>query len=164
MPLVYDELRAIAGSYLRGQGSHTLQPTALVHEAFVKLGRNDRRWESREHFMSTAARAMRQVLVDHARRKGADKRGGSAGLRITLTGLEGGEAAPEMAVSEIDALLTELQEADPRAARIAEMRIFGGMTHDECALVLQLSRASVSSDWQFARAWLAARLMDGQDG
>ncbi|MCG3124505.1 MAG: hypothetical protein GIKADHBN_02971 [Phycisphaerales bacterium] len=164
MPLVYDELRAIAGSYLRGQGSHTLQPTALVHEAFVKLGRNDRRWQSREHFMSTAARAMRQVLVDHARRKNADKRGGSAGLRITLSGIEGAEQTAEMAVSEIDELLIELHAADPRAARIAEMRIFGGMSHEECAVVMEISRTSVSNNWQFARAWLAARILDAGRG
>ncbi|MCC6428680.1 MAG: sigma-70 family RNA polymerase sigma factor [Phycisphaerales bacterium] len=164
MPLVYDELRAIAGSFLRGQGSHTLQPTALVHEAFVKLDRGPKRWTSREHFMSTAARAMRQILVDHARRKNAEKRGGSAGLRISLDAIPGEGAAPDITVSEIDELLTELQGVDPRAAQIAEMRIFAGMNHEEAAVVLGTSRTSVSNDWQFARAWLAARLMGAQHG
>lgn len=161
MPLVYDELRAIAGSFLRGQGSHTLQPTALVHEAFIKLDRGPKQWTSREHFMSTAARAMRQILVDRARRKGADKRGGSGGFRISLADIPGQGAAPEISISEIDDLLSELAGIDARAARIAEMRIFAGMNHEEAAAVLDVSRNSVANDWQFARAWLAGRLLDG---
>lgn len=164
IPLVYDELRAIAGSYLRGQGSHTLQPTALVHEAFVKLGRGRREWVSQEHFMSTAATAMRQILVDHARRKHADKRGGASGPRISLDGLEGERDSSELAIEEIDGMLTELQEVDPRAARISEMRMFAGMTHEEIAMVLGVSKTSVSNDWQFARAWLAVRLSDAGHG
>lgn len=168
LPLVYDELKALAASYMERQPGHTLQPTALVHEVYLKLVGTDaanpaqRSWNGREHFMATAARAMRQVLVDHARRRLAVKRGD--GARRADVSIEGFEAAPragstrEMRVLELDELLTRLAAADERSARGAEMRLFGGMDQDQIARVLEVSRATVVTDWQFARAWLASKI------
>lgn len=161
LPLVYSELRALAGSYLDDRAAHTLQPTALVHEAFLKMVGSDREWSGRDHFMAVAAIAMRQVLVDHARKRTADKRGGGAvkaavnveSLEESITG-----TSRELRVLDLDDLLSALAKADPRAARIAEMRLFGGMEHEQVARVLGISRNQVSIDWQFARAWLASKV------
>ncbi len=157
-PIVYAELRALASSYLERKPGHTLQPTALVHEAYLKLVGADRAWSGRDHFAATAAKAMRQVLVDHARRKGAMKRGGGIGrahleieAEIEATDQRG------MRVLELDVLLTELAQADARAAQVAEMRLFGGMNQDQIALVLGVSRKTITLDWRFARAWLAGK-------
>lgn len=158
VPIVYDQLKALAGSLLKGQRAHTLQPTALVHETFVKLADQQKLWAGREHFMATAAIAMRQVLVDHARRKNAVKRGGLSGWRITISQLEAQRQSAELDVEDLDRLLSELSRVDPRATRIAEMRLFGGMEHAEIAVVLDISRATVANDWRFARAWLAGRM------
>ncbi|MFN0138245.1 MAG: ECF-type sigma factor [Phycisphaerae bacterium] len=167
LPLVYAELRTVAGSYLSGDAAHTLQPTALVHEAFIKMVGSDRTWSGRDHFMAVAATAMRQVLVDHARKKGAAKRGGTDGRRaaradISIEGLTDGarNAAREMRIIELDDLLTELARSDPRAARNAEMRLFGGMDQEQIARMQGISRTVVTTDWQFARAWLASRYKD----
>lgn len=167
LPLVYAELKALAGSYLAGRPEHTLQPTALVHEAYMKLVSKDREWAGRDHFVATAARAMRQVLVDHARSKGRDKRGG--GVRRADLCMEtiadgpgssprdpGGRGGREMRVLELDELLTRLAKDEERAARVAEMRLFGGMEQEQIARVLGVSRMTVTTDWQFARAWLAS--------
>lgn len=161
LPAVYAELRARAGSYLEGRGPHTLQPTALVHEAFLKMMSADRGWTGRDHFMAVAATAMRQVLVDHARRKNADKRGGGA-ARSTLQLEPSADLGIEsLEIIDVDDLLTALAKADARAAKIAEMRLFGGMEHEQIARVLGLSRSAVVTDWQFARAWLAGKLQEG---
>lgn len=165
LPLVYDELRLLAATYLnRGGPGHTLQPTALVHEAFVKMAGTDKAsgWSGRDHFMAVAAKAMRQVLVDHSRAKKADKRGsGAPRANISIDGLT---AAPnssrEVRVLELDDLLTHLAKADERSARVAEMRLFGGMEQEQIARVLGVSRMTVTTDWQFARAWLASRVRD----
>jgi RNA polymerase sigma-70 factor, ECF subfamily len=166
LPLVYAELRALASSFLDrpGDAARTLQPTALVHEAFLKMVSADRRWSGREHFMAVAAKAMRQVLVDDARRKSAEKRGGRGGEgaareRISLDHLGGDEqSSPEFRVVELDDLLKELAKADERSARVAEMRLFGGMEQEQIARVLGVSRMTITTDWQFARAWLASRV------
>ncbi len=161
LPLVYAELRALASSYLDhpGDAARTLQPTALVHEAFLKMVGGDRRWSGREHFMAVAAKAMRQVLVDDARRKHADKRGGRERARVSVDHLgEDQPATREVRVVELDDLLKELTKADERSARVAEMRLFGGMDQEQIARVLGVSRMTVTTDWQFARAWLASRV------
>ena len=169
LPLVYAELRAMAGSYLRGDAAHTLQPTALVNEAFLKMVGSDKRWSGRDHFMAVAAKAMRQVLVDHARKKRAGKRGGGGGVDgkrarradLSIEGIADASSTREMRVMELDELLTELAKADPRAARGAEMRLFGGMEQEQIARVLGISRTLVTTDWQFARAWLASKYTGG---
>lgn len=159
LPLVYKELRALASSYLDrpGDAAHTLQPTALVHEAFIKMVGDDRQWSGREHFMAVAAKAMRQVLVDHWRKKSAEKRGGGA-QQVSISGLSAEGAIDDVRVLELDDLLQQLAKADPRSARVAEMRLFGGMEQEQIARVLGVSRMTVTTDWQFARAWLAARM------
>ena len=173
LPLVYAELKALAGSYLEGRPGHTLQPTALVHEAYMKMVSRDRQWSGRDHFVATAARAMRQVLVDHARTKNRDKRGGGL-ARAPLT-IETVADAPgrlgsarsdnrELRVLELDELLTRLAKDDERAARVAEMRLFGGMEQEQIARVLGVSRMTVTTDWQFARAWLASQYGADADG
>ncbi len=123
----------------------------------------DRRWSGRDHFMAVAAKAMRQVLVDHARRKTAAKRGGGAAradLCIEILATHTGGATRELRVLELDDLLGKLAELDPRAARGAEMRLFGGMEQEQIARVLGVSRTLVSTDWQFARAWLASKVRE----
>ncbi len=173
MPLVYDELKMLASRQLGRGGSagraHTLQPTALVHEAFLKMLGADKAsegWNGRDHFMAVASIAMRQVLVDHARRKTADKRGGDMGRAcISVDGLSAAESADgsrEMRVMELDDLLTELARSSERAARVAEMRLFGGMEQEQIARVLGVARMTINRDWQVARAWLAAKMQDGR--
>ncbi len=155
LPIVYKELKALAGSYLRQNAGHTLQPTALVHEAYLKLVGSDTAWSGRDHFMATAATAMRHVLVDHARKKRAAKRGGDgkkADIEIELLA----DTARDMRVLELDELLTQLASADERCARVAELRLFGGMTGEQIATVLGVSRRTVTTDWECARAWLAS--------
>lgn len=163
LPLVYAELRALAGSYLDRGVAHTLQPTALVHEAFIKMVGGDRCWSGRDHFMAVAAKAMRQVLVDHARKKAAVKRGGGAAradLNIELLATHTAGKSREMRVLELDELLTELAKSDARAALGAEMRLFGGMEQEQIARVLAVSRTVVTTDWHFARAWLASKVQE----
>jgi RNA polymerase sigma-70 factor (ECF subfamily) len=160
---------ALAAHYLDGRSQHTLQPTALVHEAYLKLARSDTSWCGRDHFVATASRAMRQILVDHARRKLAEKRGGGA-VRVSVDlgsipndRSSGGAESRDCGVINLDALLRRLEAADERAARIAEWTLFGGMTQEEIARVLGVSRMTVTRDWQFARAWLASELASSMD-
>lgn len=155
LPLVYGELRRIArGRLRRERPGHTLAPTELVHEAFLKLvpfARVD--WRGRAHFFAIASRAMRNVLVDHAVRRGAAKRGGGA-QAITLGDAAG---APEQSLDDLIALgeaLERLERLDARQARVVECRFFGGLSLDETAEALGISAATVSRDWTFARAWL----------
>ncbi len=166
-PMVYGELRALAGSYLHREGAHTLQPTALVHEAYVKLVGSDRAWSGRDHFLAVAARAMRQVLVDHSRAKNAAKRGGGARKAdVSIAGLgEAEEVSREFQVLELNELLELLGRLAERSARVAEMRLFGGMDTQQIAGVLGVSDFTVKQDWQFARAWLAGKMQErGHDG
>jgi RNA polymerase sigma-70 factor, ECF subfamily len=161
-PLVYDQLHGLARAYLRrGAPDAALQTTALLHEAFVRLlAGADVRWQSRAHFLAVGAKAMRQILVSHARAAGAAKRGGQM-VRISLSEAErqGAVAAGAGAdAAAIDEALGRLAELDPRQARITEMRVFGGMTIDEVACVLGVSTATVEREWRAARAWLGAQL------
>jgi len=177
LPVVYAELKALAGSFLEWRPGHTLQPTALVHEAYLKLIANDRTWNDRDHFVATAARAMRQVLVDHARGKSREKRGGGCGgggggrradlnIETIADAPVAGEqkySSREMRVLELDELLTNLAVDEPRVARVAEMRLFGGMEQEQIARVLGVSRVTVTNDWRFARAWLTSQYRGDQD-
>jgi RNA polymerase sigma-70 factor, ECF subfamily len=155
MALVYAELRRIAASYLRRERpDHTLQPTALVHEAFIRLV--DQRqidWSNRAQFMGLAAVMMRRILVNHARDRVAGKRGG--GLEhVPLTLALDGMGAAEVNLLDLHEALDRLVEADTRKAQIVELKFFGGLTTEEIAAALGISTATVERDWKFARAWL----------
>jgi RNA polymerase sigma factor (TIGR02999 family) len=155
LPAVYGELRRLAAAYLRGERpGHTLQPTALVHEAYVRL--IDQRqidWTNRAQFVGIAAVMMRRILVNHARDRIADKRGGGAEhVPLTLSGE--GIGAPEVDLLDLHDALTDLTETDPRKGRIVELKFFGGLTTEEIAATLDVSVATVERDWKFARAWL----------
>ena len=154
-PLVYDELRRQARSFLRREREdHTLQPTALVHEAYLRLIDNPAiKAENRTHFFAIAARVMRQILVDHARRRNAQKRGGAA-QRLSL---DDAEIAPDEVAGDILSLndaLERLTTLDERKARVVDMRFFGGMRETEIAGVLGVTEKTVRRDWQFAKMWL----------
>lgn len=162
MPLVYEELRRLAGGYLRRERhGQTLQATALVHEAYVRLVKpGDRPWTGRTHFLAIAALSMRQVLVDRARRRAAAKRGGAARQRVTLDEAllpapAGGDGVDLVA---LDRALDELAALDPLQARIVELRYFGGMTVEETAEAVHLSPATVKRHWTVARAFLKRAL------
>jgi len=152
LALVYDDLKRRAAGMLGSAGRHaTLQPTALVHEA-----QRTAHWVDRAHFLCTAARAMRQILIDHARARRADKRGGNH-ARVTLQGLSDG-AARELDLVELDDALRELTGVSERFARVVELRFLGGLTLDETAEVLGVTARTVSNDRRAARAWLRDRL------
>ncbi len=159
LPLVYHELHGLARAmFARGAVGHTLQPTALVHEAYLKLiSPTEREWDSRAHFFAVGARAMRQILRNHVRDRGAQKRR-APGHRIDLEHLE--PAAPHLPVDllAIDEALEELAKQDERQARIVELRFFGGLTVKETAAVLRLSTDTIKLEWRMAKAWLRARL------
>ena len=155
MPLVYDELRRLAASYLRSERrDHTLQPTALVHEAYLRLV--DQRipdWKNRAHFFGIAAHMMRRILVDHARRRLAAKRsGGSVRLDLEVSADDWSGRGAELLT--LDAALTKLESLDPDQVRIVEMRYFGGLTIEETAEAAKISTATVKREWRTARAWL----------
>lgn len=159
LPMVHVELRKLAARRLRGERpGHTLQPTALVNEVFLRLVRGHPvRWESRAHFFGVAARLMRQILVDHARGRQAAKRGGEL-ARVSLEdAMDTADAA--LAVLTVDEALTMLAKVDARQASVAELRIFGGLNLEEAGEVLGVSPATVSRDWRVARAWLARELL-----
>jgi RNA polymerase sigma-70 factor, ECF subfamily len=164
-PLVLEELRAVAAGRLRGEAAgHTLQPTALVNEAYLKLVASPEvDWRDRAHFLAVAARAMRQVLVDRARRRNADKRG--AGARpTTLSGkglLEAGDGPSPEETLALDAALEKLDRVDSRLREVVELRFFAGLTDTEIAEALGVTRRTVQRDWTKARAWLYAELDRG---
>ncbi|NNF44481.1 MAG: sigma-70 family RNA polymerase sigma factor [Phycisphaerales bacterium] len=164
-PLVYDELRELAGSYFRRQpADHTLQPTALVNEAYLRLIRGVAGgWNDREHFLAVAATAMRQILVNHAERRAALKRGGDRRrLTLAVAGDRAGDGTPEpLDLLGLDEALRGLSELDARKVRVVELRYFAGLTHEQIARVLGISLSTVEGDWRMARAWLAGRLRDG---
>lgn len=159
LPLVYDELRALAGSYLRKERSdHTLQPTALVNEIYVRLvGQTDINWSDRAHFMALAAKAMRNALVNHALARAAEKRGGGAKPLLLSTSIMP-SARGVIDTVDLNEALTNLGNLDSRKAQVVEMRFFGGMTVEEIAHVLDVSISTVESDWRMARAWLSSEL------
>jgi RNA polymerase sigma factor (TIGR02999 family) len=166
LPRVYDELRALADAYMRRErAGHTLQPTALVHEAFLRLLRlPPGSVQNRIHFFALAAQAMRRILADHARRHRAAKRGGGA-VRVPLELVEGGApatpAGDDVAADDLDAALEDLAKLDERQARVVELRFFGGLSIEETAEVLAVSPATVKLDWLVARAWLHRELRGG---
>jgi RNA polymerase sigma factor (TIGR02999 family) len=161
LPLVYAELRRLAAGFLRAdRADHTLQPTALVHEAFLRLVRApEAGFEGRAHFLAVAAKAMRQILVDHARARAAEKRGGDR-RRETMAGLPE-EGEPPIDVLDLEAALTKLAGSHQRPARVAELRFFAGLEIDAVAEVLAVSPRTVKEDWRFARAWLRRALEEG---
>ncbi|MCI0570896.1 MAG: ECF-type sigma factor [Myxococcaceae bacterium] len=159
-PAVYAQLRAVAAHYLSGGGALTLQPTALVHEAYLRLAgasEDGASWRDRAHFCAVAARAMRQALVDHLRRKSADKRGGGW-ERVTLTGVPGQDPDAGVDLLALEAALERLQALDARQARIVELRFFGGLSVVEVAGCLGVSVSTVEKEWRAARAWLGMAL------
>lgn len=159
MPLVYDELRRMARGFLRRQpGQHTLQTTDLIHEAYVKIAKGDQQnWKNRAHFFGVAAKAMRHILVDYARSKQRQKRGGVQ-ERVSL--------ADDMAISrdqtkelvDLDEVLKALDMLDQRKSRVVELKFFGGLTNEEIGEVLKISVETVKRDWSFARTWLLREL------
>jgi len=163
-PLVASELRNIAARLMREQpASHTLQPTALVHEAYLKLVKSDRvEWADRAHFLGVAARAMRHILINHARDLHAAKRGGGW-QRITVSEDVAAQAGNVLDLLALDDALTRLAGEDERIAQVVELRVFAGMSVEEVAHVLGVSDRTVKSDWKFARAWLADALSDRPD-
>ena len=158
---LYDELRAIAAGYLRRERSdHTLQPTALVHEAYGRLvDQTQVPWNDAAHFRAIAARVMRQVLVDSARKHTAAKRGAGR-LRVTLSGLEQPGDGRQIDMIDLDEAIEALKVLHERKARVVELLFFGGMTHAEAAQLLGVSRKTVEADWYMARAWLGTRFED----
>jgi RNA polymerase sigma factor (TIGR02999 family) len=155
VPLVYDELLELAHQFMRRERqNHTLQPTALVHEAYARLVEGERvEWQGRTHFFAVAAQTMRRVLVDHARRRDAARRGGG-GLRVTLDESLVAADRNDIEVIALDRALHALAALDPVQERIVELRYFGGLTIDEVAGVLGSSPATVTREWTIARAWL----------
>jgi RNA polymerase sigma factor (TIGR02999 family) len=159
LPLVYAELRRVAARQLRNErADHTLQPTALVHEVFIRLV--DQRsvdWQNRAHFFGVAAQVMRRILVDHARRHGASKR--NDGIRaVSLDEAVDVAAANEMPILALDQALDRLAQMDSELAKIVELRAFGGLTIDEAAHVLSVSPSTAKRDWRTAKAWLTREL------
>ncbi len=153
LPLVYGELRRLAASYLKQERpDHTLQPTALVHEAYLRLTRQrDVVWQNRAHFFGIAAQMMRRILVDHARKRQAAKRDAAA-WRIATDVSDAADRAPELLA--LDAALSNLEALDPQQAKVVELRFFAGLTVEETAEVAGISEATVKRDWRTAKAWL----------
>jgi RNA polymerase sigma factor (TIGR02999 family) len=164
-PQVYRELRRLAAAYLRRERpDHSLPPTALVHEAYLRLvGQRRVAWQNRAQFFGIAAQMMRRVLVDHARERQAMKRGG-AGIRVLLDDRIGAAHPRDCELLLLDQALTDLTDRDARLARIVELRYFGGLSEQEVAVVLSLSRATVTREWHTAKAWLYRRLTTGAKG
>jgi RNA polymerase sigma factor (TIGR02999 family) len=159
LPLVYEQLRALADSYLaRERRDHTLQPTALVHEAYLRLvGPSQPAWNGRAHFLAVAARAMRRTLVNHAVAHNALKRGGGR-TRLSFDPSLAPVHSAHADALELSDAIDRLAELDPRKARLLEMRFFAGMTMEESSRVLDVSLSTAEADWRFARAWLAHEL------
>jgi len=164
LPLVYAELRRRAAAHLkRERPGHTLRPTDLLHEAYLRLCAQNSGFKNRDHFFGVASRLMRRVLVDHARARSAAKRGKA--LRVTLAeDVAAPAAAPPADLLDLDAALDELAALDEREAQIVELRFFGGLTFEETARVLGISVPTAKGDWAHAKAWLFARLDSGSPG
>lgn len=162
-PIVYDELHSIASALFKNEfrAAHTLQPTALVHEAYLRLVGDSAgiTWQNRAHFFGIAARSMRQILVNHAVARNADKRGGGQTV-LALDDAVGYLQTQNLEILSLHHALERLAELDPRQAQIVELRFFGGLTIEETAEVLDLSTATVKRDWEMARAWLFRELIN----
>lgn len=163
LPEVYVELRRLASTYLRKERpNHTLQPTALVNEAFLKLvDQKQVRWQNRAHFFGIAAQAMRRILVDHARAHAAGKRG-AGGRPIALDESVAVTPSRDIDLLALDEVLTRLERLDPQQSRIVELRFFGGLTIEETAEVIRISPATIGREWTLAKAWLFAELSGSQ--
>ena len=162
MPLVYEELRRLARGYVNRERAQTLQPTALVHEVYMRLLKDKKKdWRTRAHFVAIAALSMRQILIERARARATEKRGGDR-ARVTLD--EGLIATDSDTVDllVVDAALTRLAEINPRQARLVELRFFGGLTVEESAEALRVSVATVKRDWAVAKAWLQREISRGE--
>lgn len=155
--IVYNELKMLARNYLRSENKHnSLQPTALVHEAYARLAKqNTQQWNGKNHFYAIAAKTMRRVLIDHARHLKAQKRGEPA-FHLTLNE-ENIAKDQKLAVEKMEQLLTELAEIDPRQAQIVELRFYGGLTIKECSEVIQISERTINNEWLMAKAWLHSK-------
>lgn len=164
-PQVYRELRRLAAAYLRRERpDHTLAPTALVHEAYIRLvGQRQLTWQNRAHFFGIAAQMMRRALVDHARERQAAKRGGGD-VRVALDEGIAAVHPRDCDLLLLDQALCELSARDPRLGQVVELRYFGGLSEEEVAVVLSLSRATITREWQTAKAWLFCRLTTGDKG
>jgi RNA polymerase sigma factor (TIGR02999 family) len=164
MPKVYAELRAVADRHMQGENrNHSLQPTELVHEAYLRLlGTTQIQWQDRSHFMAMASTAMRRALVDHARAKNRKKRGEGA-QPVSLTESVLIEGKPNIELLDLEDALEELAEVDDRKVRVVELLYFGGLTAREAAEVLEVTPRTVERDWRFARAWLFERLSPDSD-
>ena len=161
---VYAELRRVAAASMRREApGHTLQPTALVNEAYLRLTPGKSGWESRRHFFGAAAEAMRRILVDHARQRLAQKRGAGA-ERVTLSGVDLPAGTGGVDVLQIDEALQQLGAERPRLAELVTLRYFAGMSIEETAQALDISPATAKRDWAFARAWLQERIDSRQGG
>jgi RNA polymerase sigma factor (TIGR02999 family) len=160
MPLVYSELRRLATNYLRRERTgHTLQPTALVNEAYLKLvGQKNAKWQNRAQFFAISAQLMRRILVDHARRRQASKRGGSELRRLSITAAEELVKDPAIDLLALNEALDDLAKMDPQQSRIVELKFFGGLSIEETAEVLGIGHATVEREWKSARAWLRRQL------
>jgi RNA polymerase sigma factor (TIGR02999 family) len=166
IPLVYRELRLLAAGYLQAERvGHTLEPTALVHELYLRLVEQDRAdWKDRAHFLAVAAQLMRRILVDYARARAAAKRSGVA-ARIEITGLElSGEEPRLEEILAVDGALDRLAQLDPQQARVVELRYFAGLTVEETAEAVGISPRTVKRDWAMASAWLRSELFDRPAG
>jgi RNA polymerase sigma factor (TIGR02999 family) len=163
MPLVYEELRQMARRYMRRQPSgHTFQTTELIHEAYLKIAKQDEQnWQNRAHFFGVAAQAMRHILVDYARSKQSQKRGGWQ-ERVTLADNTAVSSNQSKEIVALDDALNNLAAMDQRKSRVVEMKFFGGLTIEEIAEVLKISPETVKRDWQFARTWLLRELAGGE--
>ncbi|MBI1786438.1 MAG: sigma-70 family RNA polymerase sigma factor [Acidobacteria bacterium] len=163
IPIVYEDLRRVAARYMRSeQPGHTLQTTALVHEAYMRLTREqDRTWENRAHFFAVAAQIMRNLLVDHARAAAREKRGGGA-AHLALDEESGLTAVDPDVLLALDDAMRRLAEVDPRASRIVELRYFVGLSNEEVADVIGTTERTVRRDWNTAKAWLRAELRSRQ--
>ncbi len=159
MPAIYDDLHRQAAGYLRHERvGHTLQPTALINEVYLKLiDQNRIRWRNRAQFFGVSAQLMRRILVDHARKRRRSKRGGGA-IRVPLEAVAGAGGERDVDLVALDDALRDLAELSPRQGRVVELRFFAGLTIDETAEVLDVSPATVKIDWRMARAWLFRHL------
>lgn len=159
---VYPELRRLSAALMRRERSdHTLQPTALINEAYLRLVQGDATWQNRAHFFGAAARAMRRILVDHARSRSAVKRAGSE-VRVTFEELSVAAAEPDVDLLQLHESLEALEAEDVRLAKVVELRYFGGFSLEETAELLGVSVATVKRDWLYARAWLLEHMERGK--
>jgi RNA polymerase sigma factor (TIGR02999 family) len=160
VPFVYSELRRRAAGYLgRERSDHTLQPTALVHEVYLRLiDQNRAQWRNRSQFFGMAANMMRRILVDHARERNAQKRGSGLKVSLEAAGIDVAAASTDVDLVALDEALERLQARDARQARVVELRYFAGLSIEETAAALELSPATVKREWTMARAWLHAQL------